>query len=51
LDPRNILRYGELIDGLTPALIRDAARRYVKLDNYVQVTLLPEAAKPEGKPQ
>jgi zinc protease len=50
-DPRNILTYDRLIDGLSGATTRDAARRYLKLDNYVQVTLVPEAPKQEGKPQ
>ena len=27
---------------LTPATLREAARTYLNLDNYVQVTLLPE---------
>jgi zinc protease len=50
-DPRNILTYDQLIDGLTGATIRDAARRYLRLDNYVQVTLVPESPTQEGKPQ
>jgi zinc protease len=45
-DPRNILTYEELIDALTAADIRDAARRYVRFDNYVRVTLRPEAPNP-----
>jgi zinc protease len=48
VDPRGILTYDRLIDGLTAATIRDAARRYLRLDNYVQVTLLPEEAKQGG---
>ena len=51
VDPRGILTYGQLIDGLTAASIRDAARRYLRLDNYVQVTLLPEEAKQGGNRQ
>jgi zinc protease len=50
-DPHNILTYEQLINGLTAAKIRDAARRYLRLDNYVQVTLVPEAPAQEGKPQ
>jgi zinc protease len=50
-DPRNILTYDQLIDGLTGATIRDAARRYLRLDNYVQVTLVPESPTQEGNPQ
>jgi len=46
LDPRNLLTYDDLIDQLTADDIREAARRYLRLDNYVQVTLMPEAPKP-----
>jgi len=46
LDPRNLLTYDTLIDQLTAEDIREAARRYIRLDNYVQVTLMPEAPKP-----
>lgn len=43
LDPRNLLEYEKRIAELTAAKIRDAARHYIRFDNYVQVTLLPEA--------
>ncbi len=43
LDPRDILTYEALIAKLDAATIRDAARRYLRLDNYVRITLLPEA--------
>ncbi|UCF40169.1 MAG: insulinase family protein, partial [Gemmatimonadota bacterium] len=43
-DPRDILTYEELIEGLTPEVVRDAARRYLPTENYVWVTLYPEAA-------
>jgi len=42
LDFRNIMTYEALIDTLEPGLIRDAAQRYLRTDNYVQVMLLPE---------
>jgi zinc protease len=41
-DFRDILTYETLIDALTPSLVRDAALRYLRPDNYVRVTLLPE---------
>jgi zinc protease len=40
-DPRDILTYNTLVDGLTRTAIRDAARRYFG-SNYVHVVLLPE---------
>jgi zinc protease len=46
LDPRNLLKYEQLIDQLTAADIRDATRRYIRFDNYVQVTLMPEKPNP-----
>jgi len=46
IDPRRILTYDELIDALTSTTIRDAARRYLRLDNYVEVRLVPETVKP-----
>jgi zinc protease len=45
-DPRDILAYGKQVNGLTAAAIRDAARRYARMDNYVHITLLPEVARP-----
>jgi len=41
-DPRDILGGERMIDALDAAAIRDAARRYLRRDNYVQVMLLPE---------
>jgi zinc protease len=46
LDPRNLIRYQDLIEQLSAADIRDAARRYIRFDNYVQVTLMPEKPNP-----
>ncbi|MGH7446583.1 MAG: M16 family metallopeptidase, partial [Longimicrobiales bacterium] len=40
-DPRDILKRHELTEALTAEAIRDVARRYLRLDNYVHVTLLP----------
>jgi zinc protease len=41
-DPKLILTGAQLIDSLTPQMLRDAARRYLRRDNYVRVTLMPE---------
>jgi zinc protease len=40
-DPRIILTYDAMVNGLTSAAIRDAARKYFGA-NYVHITLLPE---------
>lgn len=42
LDFRDILTYENLIDALEVSTVRDAARRWLRTDNYVQVTLYPE---------
>jgi zinc protease len=42
-DPRLILHRSELRASLTPALVRDIARKYVNESRYVQVRLLPES--------
>jgi zinc protease len=42
-DPRLILRRSELRASLTPALVRDIARKYLDESRYVQVRLLPES--------
>lgn len=36
--------YERLIDGLTAETLRDAARRWLRTDNYVQVSLVPEGS-------
>jgi zinc protease len=41
-DPRVLLTYPQLVDTLTPELVRDAAVRFLKRDNYIQVMLMPE---------
>jgi zinc protease len=46
LDPRNIITYGEMIDGLTAEMVKEAARRYLHTDNYVRVSLYPEDGSP-----
>jgi zinc protease len=43
LDPGEILTFPKLVDGLKPAAVREAAQRYLRLDNYVQVSLLPQS--------
>lgn len=50
LDPNTILEGAKpFYDELTPAMIQEAAQRYLDIDNYVQVVLLPEeAASTEG---
>jgi zinc protease len=45
-DPRAVLSYNQLVAGLTPEKVRDMARTALKTDNYVRVTLLPEAKRP-----
>lgn len=42
LDPRLLLQYPEMVDGLTAADVQAAAQRYLNTDNYVRVTLMPE---------
>ena len=41
-DPRQLLSYPQVIETLTPDLIRQAAIRFLRKTNYVQATLLPE---------
>jgi len=45
-DPREILTYERLIDGLNRTMVRAAAERYLRLDNYVRVSLYPERPLP-----
>ncbi|MEE9133191.1 MAG: insulinase family protein [Gemmatimonadota bacterium] len=47
LDLRGILTYDELVDGLTTEVVQEAAQRYLRTDNYVQVSLYPEAQAEE----
>jgi len=46
IDPRDLLTYGRLVDSLSADEIRDAARKYLRNDNYVQVSLVPEKPTP-----
>lgn len=41
-----VLEYDDLVDGLTADMIREAARRYLRKDNYILVTLYPETSNP-----
>lgn len=52
LDPVDIVNYEELIDALTVEEIREAAKRYLRRDNYVRVSLYPESssAQRSGNP-
>jgi zinc protease len=50
-DPRNILVYEELIEALDIEMIREAAKRYLRTDNYVQVSLYPEKEAEEPPQQ
>ncbi len=43
MDPAKIMDYPALSNALTPSLIKDAANKYLRDDNYVQVTLVPDA--------
>ena len=44
-DPRRPLTTNQRIDAITAAAVQAAARRYLRSDNYVQVTLQPENAQ------
>ncbi len=46
LDVREILTYERLIDALTPSTVQEAARQWLRTDNYVRVSLYPESMKP-----
>ena len=37
-----MLTYEKRVAALTPADVQAAAKRYLRLDNYVQVVLVPE---------
>jgi zinc protease len=41
-DLRNVLSYPNLVDALTADRVRDAARKYLRKDNYVRISLFPE---------
>ena len=45
-EPLNqFLEFEKMIDGLTPEMILEAARKYIHLEHYVQVVLMPEEKK------
>ncbi len=44
LDFADILTYDQRVDSLSADLIRDAARQWLRTDNYVRVSLLPAEA-------
>jgi zinc protease len=44
-DPRDILKQEDRLKLLTPEAIREIARKYLRMDNFVQVTLLPVPPK------
>ncbi|HRS50869.1 MAG TPA: insulinase family protein [Candidatus Marinimicrobia bacterium] len=41
-NPVAILHYPQLVEALTKEMVQNAARRYLPVDNYVQVVLYPE---------
>ncbi len=43
-DPRDFLQYPDMVKGLTRELIRDAAKTYLRPEQYARFTLLPETA-------
>ncbi|RKX96122.1 MAG: hypothetical protein DRZ90_09320, partial [Spirochaetes bacterium] len=45
INPDEMLERRALYDTLTPELLSETARRYLKDENYVQAVLYPEAAE------
>ena len=45
-DPGDILTRSARIDAVTPAVLRDTFKKYLPLDRYTVVTLVPAPAKP-----
>ncbi|MGD8866403.1 MAG: insulinase family protein [Gemmatimonadales bacterium] len=43
LDPRDILTYEQMVEALDIETVQQAAREYLRTDNYVQVSLYPES--------
>jgi len=41
-DPDDILKDPEIVESMSPTRIRDAARRYFDMNNYMQFVLMPE---------
>jgi len=50
-DQRDFLRYPELVKGLTREQLRDAARTYLRPEQYARFTLLPETAPKQQPPK
>ncbi len=46
-DPRQLLDLEAMIGTLSQEAIREAAKRYLDKENYVQVVLMPESSRPE----
>ena len=44
-DPEQILRFEQRVRAITPQAVKQAAQRYLNMDNYVQVVLYPEQKK------
>jgi len=49
-DPAAIPGVVDIVDGLTVARVREAVRKFLPLDRYTVVTLLPESATPVAQP-
>lgn len=45
----DILLKQKQIDGLTSKMIQDAAKKYINLNNYIRVTLMPEVVEEQKK--
>ena len=50
-DQRDFLHYPDLVKGLTREMIRDAARLYLRPEQYARFTLLPEVASKTDAPK
>jgi zinc protease len=50
-DPASILTFEQRAAAVTPADVQAAAKRYFDFDNYVQMTLYPEAKQAAGQAQ
>lgn len=50
-DPRNLLRFPELVNEVDGEAIREAAQRYLGTENRAEFRLYPEASAAEGEPE
>lgn len=41
-DPKNVLSYQELLNGVTPQTVKNSARTYLNGENFITLILLPE---------